>query len=56
MKRWNSRFDLEVYFQVLDWPAKVRKGWGSEGPEKTTKGEGVNGSQSKFLTGILPIS
>jgi hypothetical protein len=27
-----------------------------EGPEKATKGGGVNGSQSKFLTGTWPIS
>jgi hypothetical protein len=24
---------------------------GAEGPEKATRGEGVNGSQSKFLAG-----
>jgi hypothetical protein len=28
----------------------------SEGPEKATRGGGVNGSQSKFLTGTWPIS
>jgi hypothetical protein len=27
-----------------------------EGPEKATRGGGVNGSQSKFLTGIWPMS
>jgi hypothetical protein len=27
-----------------------------EAPEKVTRGEGVNGSQSKFLEGTCPIS
>jgi hypothetical protein len=29
MRRMSSRSEVEVYFQVLEWLAEVRRGWGS---------------------------
>jgi hypothetical protein len=28
MRRGSSRFEVEVYFQMKEWPAEVRRRWG----------------------------
>jgi hypothetical protein len=29
MRRRSSKSEVEVYFQVLEWPAEIEEGWGS---------------------------
>jgi hypothetical protein len=41
---------------ILHMPFVVIKAKDTEGPEKATKGGGLNVSQLKFLTGTWPIS
>jgi hypothetical protein len=56
-RKWDSETDENQGYRCSCWFGDFDLNcWcGFEGPEKATRG-GVNGSQSKFLTGIWPMS
>jgi hypothetical protein len=53
----NKKMQHENFIRVLEFDLQeLVMRMKSEGPEKATRGGGVNGSQLKFLPGTLSIS
>jgi hypothetical protein len=56
MRRRSSRSEVEVCFQLLEWPTKVRRGWGPiYSPHRFMTIVGVRTSEISNLDQICPM-